>query len=178
MVNRVNVLCHELVRDQRLFPVPICLGNKMAHKSAKRSAEAPLEDYRSPIADPMAEAKLSRRLVRLALICKLHTVAENKMARRGVKEVVKNLRKKKRGIVLIAADITPIDLISHIPVMCETRDIPYIYVPSKDFLGQGAISKRSTTILMLARPSKSSELYDEYKKYAELVKRANPYLNE
>ena len=35
-------------------------------------------------------------------------------------------------ICIIAGDISPIDVIIHLPVMCEDRDIPYIYVPSKD----------------------------------------------
>lgn len=35
-------------------------------------------------------------------------------------------------VCIIAGDISPIDVIIHIPVMCEDRDIPYIYVPSKE----------------------------------------------
>ena len=35
-------------------------------------------------------------------------------------------------ICVIAGDISPIDVVIHLPVMCEDRDIPYIYVPSKD----------------------------------------------
>lgn len=35
-------------------------------------------------------------------------------------------------ICIIAGDISPIDVVIHLPVMCEDRDIPYIYVPSKD----------------------------------------------
>ena len=34
-------------------------------------------------------------------------------------------------IIVIAGDVTPIDVISHFPVMCEDRDLPYCYVPSK-----------------------------------------------
>jgi len=35
-------------------------------------------------------------------------------------------------LCIIAGDISPIDVITHLPIMCEDRDIPYIYVPSKE----------------------------------------------
>ena len=33
--------------------------------------------------------------------------------------------------VVIAGDVSPIDVISHIPVVCEDNKIPYAYVPSR-----------------------------------------------
>ena len=33
---------------------------------------------------------------------------------------------------MIAGDISPIDVITHLPVFCEDRDVPYIFVPSKE----------------------------------------------
>ena len=33
--------------------------------------------------------------------------------------------------VVIAGDISPIDVISHVPVTCEDNSVPYVYVPSK-----------------------------------------------
>ena len=33
--------------------------------------------------------------------------------------------------VVIAGDISPIDVISHVPVMCEDNSVPYVYVPTK-----------------------------------------------
>lgn len=33
--------------------------------------------------------------------------------------------------VVIAGDISPIDVISHIPIACEDNKVPYAYVPSK-----------------------------------------------
>lgn len=33
---------------------------------------------------------------------------------------------------MLAGDISPIDVITHVPVLCEDNDIPYVYVPSKE----------------------------------------------
>ncbi|KAL9004034.1 MAG: hypothetical protein Q9188_003122, partial [Gyalolechia gomerana] len=63
--------------------------------------------------------------------CPLSTAAKNKTLKRGVKEVVKSLRKSPpptsslpSAIVILAADISPMDVISHLPVLCEDHGIP------------------------------------------------------
>ena len=33
---------------------------------------------------------------------------------------------------MLAGDISPIDVITHVPVLCEDNDIPYVYVPAKE----------------------------------------------
>jgi len=38
----------------------------------------------------------------------------------------------------LAADVTPVDVISHIPVLCEESGIPYIFVRSRMELGVAA----------------------------------------
>lgn len=142
----------------------------------RKVSETKLVHVHSPIADPIASDSLAHKLIKLATKCTFHAVSEAKMCRRGVKEVVKSLRKNKRGLVLIAADIMPVELVAHIPVMCEDRGVPYIYVESKEFLGQAALSKKATTVLMLARPPSGSELRDKYKALFEAVQEANPYM--
>lgn len=55
------------------------------------------------------------------------------------------------GIVVLAADISPMDVISHIPVLCEDHHIPYIYVTSRAELGMAGQTKRPTSVVMIAR---------------------------
>ena len=38
--------------------------------------------------------------------------------KRGVKDVVKAIKKGVKGICIIAADVSPVDVISHIPILC------------------------------------------------------------
>lgn len=86
--------------------------------------------------------------------------AKSKALKRGVKEVVKAIRKSPPsstsnpsaiplGIVILAADISPMDVISHIPVLCEDHGIPYLYVPSRAELGAAGATKRPTSVVML-----------------------------
>jgi H/ACA ribonucleoprotein complex subunit 2 len=80
----------------------------------------------SAIANPLSNDALRSKILKLAR----HLNREKKL-KRGVKDVVKSIRKGATGICIIAADVTPADVISHIPILCEDNDIPYIYVRSR-----------------------------------------------
>ena len=97
--------------------------------------------------------------------CIYYVAAKDKCLKRGVKEVVKAIRKNAKGIVILAGDISPIDVLSHMPVLCEDSNIPYIYVPSKAELGIAAATKRATSCILVT-PPKSSADYKEYYDYA------------
>jgi H/ACA ribonucleoprotein complex subunit 2 len=88
--------------------------------------------------------------------------AKSKEICRGVKEVAKAIRKGAKGVVIIAGDISPIDVITHIPVMCEEASIPYCYVPSKQDLGAAGQTKRPTSIILMK--ASKDESYEEIEK--------------
>lgn len=52
--------------------------------------------------------------------------------------------------MIIAGDISPIDVFSHIPIMCEDSGIPYIFVPSKGDLGRASLTKRPTSCVIIS----------------------------
>lgn len=107
--------------------------------------------------------------------------------RRGVKEVVKAVRKSPipaanttvtpPGVVVLAGDISPMDVISHIPILCEDHGIPYIFVSSRAELGLAGATKRPTSAVMITlRPagkknaSASTDDTEYSKTYDELAK--------
>lgn len=51
--------------------------------------------------------------------------------------------------MVIAGDISPIDVITHIPILCEDNEVPYIFVPSKEALGTASQTKRPTSVVMI-----------------------------
>jgi H/ACA ribonucleoprotein complex subunit 2 len=117
-----------------------------------------------------------------------------KTLKRGVKEVVKALRKSPTtapsssavsdplGVVVLAADISPMDVISHIPVLCEDHNIPYIYVRSRAELGASSATKRPTSVVMLTKERDKArdkvpdedrkDFEDSYKSLVKLVNKA------
>ncbi|XP_032221958.2 H/ACA ribonucleoprotein complex subunit 2-like protein [Nematostella vectensis] len=110
----------------------------------------------SIIAKPLASRKLTKKLYKT-----VKKASKAKTLRRGVKEVVKALRKGEKGFVILAGDVSPIDVISHIPVMCEDSKIPYAYVPSKVDLGASSLTKRPTSIVLIKKHEDITEPYEE-----------------
>jgi len=53
------------------------------------------------------------------------------------------------SLLILAADINPIDIISHLPVLSEDNSIPYIFVASKEELGHASSTKRPTSCVLV-----------------------------
>ncbi len=109
-----------------------------------------------PIAKPMASRKLTKKLYKT--VKKAQTA---KRLKRGVREVVKGLRKNEKGLVVLAGDVSPLDVISHIPVFCEDKGIPYCYVPSRRDLGTAGGTKRPTSVVLIQSAENYKEVYGE-----------------
>lgn len=74
-----------------------------------------------------------------------HCILER--ASRGVRDA---LLFYTQGLAVIAGDISPIEVIAHVPILCEEMSMPYIYVPSKEDLGTASQTKRPTSIVMMS----------------------------
>ncbi|MBN3291741.1 NHP2 protein, partial [Polypterus senegalus] len=102
----------------------------------------------------------------VGLVCQVRlassfTASKMKQIRRGVKEVQKFINKGEKGIVVLAGDTLPIDVYCHIPVLCEDKSIPYVYIPSKVDLGSSAGSKRPTCVLMIKQHDDYQDAYEQ-----------------
>ena len=113
----------------------------------------------------MAGKKLTKKLYKL-----IGHAAKAKCLRRGVKEVGLAFRKGEKGIVILAGDVFPVDVIAHIPYNCEEANIPYCYVPRKTELGMAGLTKRPTSVVLVTTKNMAQELKDELKPLAEEVR--------
>lgn len=69
------------------------------------------------------------------------------------------------------------DVISHIPVLCEDHNVPYIFVTSRAELGAAGNTKRPTSVVMVSesrgggKKDEKIEGEEEFKEvYKDLVK--------
>ncbi|XP_044760527.1 H/ACA ribonucleoprotein complex subunit 2-like protein [Coccinella septempunctata] len=111
----------------------------------------------SIIAKPMASKKLSKRcykLIKKAALQKSHL-------RCGLKDVQSRIRKGEKGIVVFAGDVTPIEIMCHLPIVCEEREIPYIFTPSRKDLGASMGVKRGCLMVLIRPHPEYQESYDE-----------------
>mmetsp|Transcript_17433 Transcript_17433/g.43015 ORF Transcript_17433/g.43015 Transcript_17433/m.43015 type:complete len:175 (-) Transcript_17433:296-820(-) len=118
------------------------------------------------IAKPLADIGFHKKILKV-----VKKASKHKQVKRGVKEVVKALRKETKGLCVIAGDISPIDVITHVPILCEEAGVPYIYVHSKEELGAAGMTKRPTScMLVLLEPQKGGEKMsdDDLKEFKEM----------
>ena len=54
------------------------------------------------------------------------------------------------SILVLAADITPMDIISHLPIVAEDESIPYVFITSKEELGRHCSSRRPTSCVLVS----------------------------
>lgn len=63
---------------------------------------------------------------------------------RGIKACTKALTKN-HGLLIIASDISPPDLVSHLPALAEEHGIPYFFVDSMEDLKESNDHNKETT---------------------------------
>lgn len=56
--------------------------------------------------------------------------------RKGTNESTKAIEKGIAKLVVIAEDVEPEEIIMHLPTLCDEKNIPYVFVPSKLELGR------------------------------------------
>lgn len=145
----------------------------MSDTEDKKSKEGSSKTYEERvkavniISQPLASKKSTKKAHKL-----VKKAASQKQIRRGVKEVIKGIRKGETGLAILAGDIYPLDVVSHIPVLLEEKDIPYLFVPSKQDLGAAASTKRPTSVVLVRTPKKD---FDGKDIYDALTKEAKEY---
>mmetsp|Transcript_28704 Transcript_28704/g.33001 ORF Transcript_28704/g.33001 Transcript_28704/m.33001 type:complete len:159 (+) Transcript_28704:85-561(+) len=149
-------------------------ATKKPKKSLDSSKPTKTYEERLPavnvISQPLASKKSTKRAHKL-----VKKATSAKKLRRGVKEVVKAVRKNSKGLAIIAGDIYPIDVISHLPVLLEENGIPYIFVPSKQDLGAAASTKRPTSCVLVTDAADDKK-FDGQDLYKELFEEAQGYV--
>merc|ERR1712139_679663 len=140
------------------------MGTSMGKSKKEKGSDDESEDSKEvevgPFCTPLAEAKLSKKLFKC-----IKKATKTKQVLRGVKEVVKAVRKGTKGVCVIAGNISPMDVISHLPILCEDNDVPYVYVRAKEDLGAAGLTKRPTSCMLIApavkKDAEAPEGYDE-----------------
>jgi large subunit ribosomal protein L7Ae len=91
--------------------------------------------------------------------------------RRGINETTKAIEKSQAQLVIIAEDIEPEEIAMHLPVLCDEKKIPYVYVPSKQELGRASgIDVQSAAIAIVDAGEAKDALNDIVKSIMQLKK--------
>ncbi|CDO62843.1 60S ribosomal protein L7ae/L30e, putative [Plasmodium reichenowi] len=162
--------------------------NNNNNKEKKKGYEKIIEDikeenknsYVSKISEPMLKKKYLKNVLKIldyVYYAKLNSsqilktnnsldeekqkLLKKKLIVIGLTQVIKCIRKGYSGIVLIAIDVFPINIICHLPSFCEQYKIPYTFVTTKNKLAHLCKLKRSITCLFILKPDIHISTYEQ-----------------
>ena len=100
---------------------------------------------------PLAPQDLSKSLLEL-----VQQAANYKQLKRGANEATKALNRGQAEIVIMSADTEPIEVLMHLPLLCEDKNVNYVWVPSKMALGRACGLTRSTICCVITHEDHSN----------------------
>ncbi|KAG0286299.1 NHP2-like protein 1, partial [Linnemannia gamsii] len=85
----------------------------------------------NPKAWPLADAALTNSIMDL-----VQQASHYKQLKKGANEATKTLNRGIAEFIVMTADTEPIEILLHLPLLCEDKNVPYVFVPSKTALGR------------------------------------------
>lgn len=95
---------------------------------------------------------------------------ETGKVKKGVNETTKSIERGVAKLVVIAEDVRPEEIVVHLPVICEEKDIPYTYVPSKDELGVTVGIGVQASSASIVDPGEAKDLMDQIVQKVKKIK--------
>ncbi len=96
---------------------------------------------------------------------------ESGKIRKGTNEATKSIERGKAKLVLVAENVEPPEIVAHLPLLCDERKAPYVYVPEKQRIGQAAGLHVGSAAATIEDPGDAGELLNEIiSKLKEIIK--------
>ena len=79
---------------------------------------------------PLADTELT-----IALMDLVNQATNYKQTKKGANEATKTLNRGISELIIMASDAEPIEILLHLPLLCEDKNVPYVFVPryERDF---------------------------------------------
>jgi large subunit ribosomal protein L7Ae len=92
--------------------------------------------------------------------------------RKGTNESTKAIERGMAKLVVIAEDVTPPEVVAHLPILCDERKIPYVFVPSKDQIGPAIGIDVSTASAAVLDPGEGAQILEQITQELARLKKA------
>lgn len=87
--------------------------------------------------------------------------------KKGTNEVTKVIERGTAKLVAVAKDVSPPEVVMHIPLLCKEKDIPCITVNTKEELGSAAGLGIGTASVAIVQEGEAKALVKEIKDAAK-----------
>lgn len=104
----------------------------------------------NPRAYPLADPNLTTKILNL-----VQQANNYHLLRRGANEATKTLNRNQSELIIMAADTEPLEILLHLPLLCEDKNVPYVFVRSKQALGRASGVQRSVVACSIVQADNS-----------------------
>lgn len=91
----------------------------------------------------------------------LQTATKTGSTRKGTNETTKAVERRQALLVVIAEDVEPPEVVAHLPIICDERKIPYVFVPSRIRLGSSVGIDVQSAAVSIVDAGEASDLIKE-----------------
>ena len=119
----------------------------------------------NPKAFPLADQALTQTILDL-----VQQASHYRQLKKGANEATKTLNRGVAEFIVLAADTEPLEILLHLPLLCEDKNVPYVFVPSKIALGRACGVSRSV-ISASVTSNDSSELQNQIRAIKDKIER-------
>ena len=91
--------------------------------------------------------------------------------RRGVNEATKAIERGTAKLIVIAEDVSPPEIVAHLPILSDEKNAPYIFVPSKKELGVASGIDVPTTAVAIIEAGNGKEIVEQIAKQVKELKK-------
>jgi len=81
--------------------------------------------------------------------------------RKGTNEATKAIERGIAKLVVISEDVDPPEIVAHIPILCNEMNIPFVFVPQKELLGQAISIDIGTAAACIVEPGDAKATLDK-----------------
>ncbi|KAI4100943.1 MAG: hypothetical protein L6R37_005149 [Teloschistes peruensis] len=117
------------------------------------------------LAWPIADQALTQNILDL-----IQQASHYRQLKKGANEATKTLNRGTTEIIILAADTSPLAILLHLPLLCEDKNVPYVYVPSKVALGRATGVSRAVIAASITT-NEASDLMGQIRALKDKVER-------
>ena len=84
--------------------------------------------------------------------------------KKGSNEATKAVERNIAQLVLIGADVEPEEIVMHLPLLCEEKEIPFVYISKQNDIGSASGLEVGSAAAAIVKPGKAKDLVEEIAK--------------
>ena len=81
--------------------------------------------------------------------------------RKGTNEATKAIERGIAKLVVISEDVDPAEVGAHLPILCNEMNIPFVFVPQKELLGQAISIDIGAAVACIVEPGDAKATLDK-----------------